>query len=161
MPALDWFFLGVLLLSMVVGAWRGLVYEILSVVAWLAAFFLAQWFAADVAQWLPMSNSAQPIRYAAGFALVFVGTVFAGSLVAFVVKKLIAAAGLRPADRLMGAAFGVIRGAVLLLAVTVVVGMTPLHASESWSEASGPRVASVALSVLKPVLPDEFGKYLP
>ena len=161
MPVLDWIFFGVLLLSLLVGAWRGLVYEVLSVLSWIAAFVLAQWFAPDAAQWLPLSGSAEAVRYAAGFGLVFVGAVFAGSLLAFLVKKLIAAVGLRPADRLMGAAFGVVRGAVLLLAVTVVVGVTPLHASQTWSEASGPRVASVVLSVLKPVLPEEFGKYLP
>ena len=57
MPTLDWIFLGVLLTSLLLGAWRGLVYEVLSVVSWLAAFVLAQWFAPDVAQRLPMASS--------------------------------------------------------------------------------------------------------
>jgi membrane protein required for colicin V production len=122
---------------------------------------LAQWFAPAVAEWLPMSGSAQAIRYAAGFVLVFIAAIFAGSLVAFLIKKLIAAVGLRPADRLLGAIFGLVRAVVLLLAVTVVVGMTPLHTSVSWSEAHGPRVATVVLAGLKPVLPEDFGKYLP
>jgi len=161
MPVLDWIFLAVLLTSFVVGAWRGLVYEVLSVLSWIAAFVLAQWLAPDAAQWLPMTGAAQPMRYAAGFVLVFVAAIFAGSLVAFLIKKLVSAVGLRPADRLLGAAFGVLRGVVLLLAVTVVVGMTPLHTAAWWEEASGPRVATVVLAGLKPVLPQEFGKYLP
>ncbi|OGB34305.1 MAG: colicin V synthesis protein [Burkholderiales bacterium RIFCSPLOWO2_12_FULL_61_40] len=161
MPTLDWIFLAVLLISLVVGAWRGLVYEVLSVCTWIAAFVVAQWFAPQAAQWLPMAGSAEAVRYAAGFVLVFIAAVFAGSLIAFLIKKLVAAVGLRPADRLLGAAFGLVRGTVLLLAVTVVVGMTPLHTAQWWQEASGPRVATVVLSGLKPVLPQEFGKYLP
>jgi membrane protein required for colicin V production len=161
MPTLDWIFLAVLLASMVVGAWRGLVYEVLSVLSWLAAFVLAQWLAPDAAQWLPMSGAAEAVRYAAGFVLVFIAAIFAGSLLAFLIKKLVSAVGLRPADRLLGAAFGVLRGVVLLLAVTVVVGMTPLHTATWWTEATGPRVATVVLAGLKPVLPQEFGKYLP
>jgi membrane protein required for colicin V production len=40
--ALDWIFAAVLLASMAIGAWRGLVFEVLSVAGWVASFFLAQ-----------------------------------------------------------------------------------------------------------------------
>ena len=69
---LDWICVAVLLVSLLVGAWRGLVVEVLSVASWLAAFVLAQWFAPDVAAKLPMAGAAEPVRYAAGFVLVFV-----------------------------------------------------------------------------------------
>lgn len=161
MPALDWIFLAVLVLSLAVGAWRGLVYEVLSVLSWVAAFVLAQWFAPAAAQWLPMSGATEMIRYAAGFVLVFVAAVFLGGLVAFLVKKLVTAVGLRPIDRVLGAAFGVVRGVIVLLALTVVAGMTPAHTAAWWQEATGPRVATVVLQGIKPVLPQEFGKYLP
>jgi membrane protein required for colicin V production len=161
MPILDWIFLAVLFLSMVIGAWRGLVYELLSVLSWAAAFVLAQWFAPQAAGWLPMGNAAESVRYAAGFVIVFIASIFAGGLVAFLIKKLVAAVGLRPADRLLGAGFGLVRGVLLLLAVTVVVGMTPLHTGAWWQEATGPRITNVVLGGLKPLLPEEFGKYLP
>ena len=45
MATVDWIFLGVLLFSLVVGAWRGLVYELISLASWFAAFVLAQWLA--------------------------------------------------------------------------------------------------------------------
>jgi membrane protein required for colicin V production len=161
MPALDWIFIAILLASLLLGAWRGLVFELLSVLSWIAAFVLAQWFAPDVGLWLPMQGAAPAIRYAAGFVLVFVATIFVGGIVAFVFKKLVAAVGLSPADRLLGAGFGVVRGAVMLLAITVVVGMTPLRTWEAWQESNGARWASVAVAGLKPVLPQEFGKYIP
>jgi len=161
MQPLDWIFLGVLAFSLVVGAWRGLVFEVLSVASWIAAFILAQWFAPDAAQWLPMAGATEVVRYAAGFVLVFIAAIFVGSLVAFLIKKLVTAVGLRPADRLLGAAFGLLRGVILLLASTVVVGMTPLHTAAWWNDAAGPQVATVVLQSIKPVLPQDFGKYLP
>jgi membrane protein required for colicin V production len=44
---LDWVFIAVLVASLMLGAWRGLVYEVLSVMSWIAAFVLAQWLAPD------------------------------------------------------------------------------------------------------------------
>ncbi len=160
LPTLDWIFLGILLLSFLMGIWRGLVYEVLSVLTWLAAFLLAQWLAHDLAQKLPLSGASESVQYAAGFVLVFVLAVFAGGLLAKLAKKLFAAVGLQPADRALGAAFGLLRGVVFLLAATVVVGMTPLHMNEWWQESRGADMTVAALKGLKPLLPEEFGKYL-
>lgn len=157
----DLIFGAVLLLSLLVGVWRGLVFEVLSAANWIAAFFLAQWFALDMAEMLPMEGSSELLRYAAGFILVFVLVVFVGSLVARVVQRLFAAVGLQPADRALGAAFGVVRGVAVLLAVTVVVGMTPFKANPLWVESFGVGVSLAMLRGLQPVLPEEFGRLLP
>jgi len=161
MALLDWAFIAVLLFSMLLGAWRGLVYEVLSVVSWIAAFVLAQMFAPDAAHYLPLQGSSEVVQYAAGFGVVFIVCAFVGGLLAFLVSKLVAAMGLAPVDKLLGAGFGAVRGIVLVLAATVVVGMTPLHTQAWWAEATGPHIASAVLRGLKPMLPQEFGKYLP
>jgi len=161
LPVLDWVFLGVLAASLLLGAWRGLVYEVLSVVGWVAAFVLAQWWAPDAAARLPLGGTGEALRYAAGFAAVFVGVVFAAGLLAWLIKKGVEAVGLRPIDRTLGAAFGLVRGAVLLLAVAVVINMTPLKAGEWWKESTGAGASTAALKGLKPVLPERFGHYLP
>ena len=161
MAALDWIFAAVLLASMLVGAWRGLVFEVLSLVGWVVSFFVAQWFAEDMAALLPMGGSAEALRYAAGFVVVFVASVFACGFLTWLAKKLVDAIGLRPADRTLGAAFGVLRGVVLLLAVAVVAGLTPLHEALWWQESQGAPVLAEVLRGLKPALPEEFGRHLP
>ncbi len=161
LPDLDWIFLAVLLISLLVGAWRGFVYELLSLVNWTVAFFLAQWLAADVAQHLPMSGAGEGVRYAAGFAVVFVLAVLAGGLVAALAKKLFAAVGLQPVDRTLGAAFGLVRGVVIVLAATVVITMTPLRNATWWQTSVGAGISLAALKGIKPMLPHQFGKYLP
>ena len=161
MAALDWVLLAVLVLSVLLGGWRGLVYEVLSVAGWVAAFVLAQWWAPDAADWLPMGGSAQPLRYAAAFVLVFIGAAFAAGLLAWLAKKLIEAVGLRPVDRVLGAGFGLVRGAVIVLAVAVVFHMTPLQDTDMWKESAGAQMATATLEGLKPILPEAFGRYLP
>jgi membrane protein required for colicin V production len=161
MAALDWVFVAVLVASLMLGAWRGLVYELVSVLGWIAAFIVAQWLAPDAAERLPMSTASEPVRYAAGFVVVFVATAFAGGLLAWMTKKLVEAVGLRPVDRTLGAAFGMLRGLVLLLAAAVVVNMTPLKSSGWWQDGMGAGLATSALRGLKPALPQEFARYLP
>ena len=160
MAAVDWILIFVLVFSMLLGAWRGLVYEVLSVLGWVVAFYVAQLFAPRVSGMLPMQSVSEPVRYAAGFVLVFVAAVFAAGLVAFLLKKLVEAIGLRPVDRTMGAAFGLVRGVILLLAAAVVMDMTALKDSLWWQESKGAVALTAALKGLKPVLPEQFAKYL-
>lgn len=161
MAWVDWALLGILLLSALLGLWRGLVYEVISVAAWVAAFLLAQWYAADMAAILPMDGASEPLRLAAGFALVFLGTAFAGGLLAWLVKKLVESVGLRPVDRVLGGAFGLARGVVILLAVAVVVSMTQMQQASWWQASSAAGVLSTALHEIKPLLPDPLARYLP
>lgn len=161
MTTLDWVFVAVLAVSFLVGAWRGLVYEVLSVMSWIAAFIVAQWLAPEAAGWLPVDRAPEAGRYAMGFIVVFIAVVFAGALLAWLIKKLIEAVGLRPVDRTLGAAFGLVRGAILLMAVAVVVNMSPARSALWWTESKGAGVSLAALKGLKPVLPEKFGQYLP
>lgn len=161
MAALDWVFAAVLAVSFLIGAWRGLVYEVLSVISWIAAFIVAQWLAPDAAQWLPVQRAPEAGRYAVGFIVVFIAVVFAGAFLAWLTKKLIEAVGLRPVDRTLGAAFGLVRGAILLMAVAVVVNMSPARSAQWWTESKGAEISIAALKGLKPVLPEQFGQYLP
>ncbi len=161
MSWVDWALLAVLLLSVLLGMWRGLVYEVLSVAGWVVAFFAAQAYAGTVAEWLPMSQFAPALRSAAGFALVFIATAFACGIASWLVKKMVASVGLRPVDRVLGSVFGIARGLLILLGLTVVVSMTPLHAEPVWRASPVAAMLSHGLDAIKPVLPMSVGQYLP
>lgn len=161
MTVLDWVFLFGLLASIGLGVWRGFVYEVLSVLNWLLALVLAQWLGEDVGRMLPIDSSSETLIHIAGFVLVFVVSVFVGGLVVWGLPKLIEQAGLRPVDRVLGGAFGVLRAVILLLALTVFVLMTPMREQAWWREALVADTAVWSLKKLKPLLPDGVGKYLP
>ena len=161
MALLDWIGIAVLVLSLLIGVVRGLVFELMSLAGWAAAFFVAQWFADEVGAWLPFGEPAAAWRYAAGFALVFVAVAFGAGLLAALMRRLVVAAGLRPVDRSLGAAFGITRGAVALLALAVVVNVMAWRQAALWQESRGAKILDAALQGLKPALPDKLASYLP
>ena len=157
----DWVLLTLLLLSVLLGLWRGLMFEVLSVAGWVAAFLLAQAFADDVVPWLPIDRVAPPLQIAIGFALVFIVVAFIGGLVAWGVQKLVASVGLRPVDRVLGGAFGLARGLVILLAVALVITMTQLQSAAWWKTSSTAGVLTATLHNIKPLLPDPVARHIP
>jgi membrane protein required for colicin V production len=158
----DWVLLGVLFASMVVGLWRGLVYEVLSLAGWVAAFFLAQWLAADAVAWIPFVQGAAPsIQYAVGYVVVCVGRLFVSAFLSWVIKKVIESVGLRPVDRALGGAFGLARGVVLLLALTVVLQLTGMSQNDWWLSAQGPVWLDMTIQGLKPLMPQSIVNFLP
>lgn len=156
----DWVLLAALLLSVLIGLWRGLVYEVLSVAGWVLAFVLAQAFAEQAAAWLPLDGLSPPMRLAAGFVLVFVLVAFAAGLLAWLVQKLVASVGLRPVDRVLGGAFGLLRGLVILLALALVVSVTQMQGAAWWSGSVTASALSVSLHEIKPLLPEAVARYI-
>lgn len=161
MTVLDWLFLLGLLASIGLGVWRGFVYEVLSVLNWLLALVLAQWLGDDVGRMLPIYSRSETLVHIAGFVLVFVVSVFVGGVVVWGLPKLIEQAGLRPVDRVLGGAFGVLRAIILVLAMTVFVLMTPVKDQDWWRDSLVADTSIWSLKKLKPMLPESAGKYLP
>jgi len=158
----DWVLLGVLAASMALGFWRGLVYEVLSLAGWMAAFVAAQWLAADTIGFLPFVQGApESVQYAVAYVVVFVATLFASGMLSWLIKKLVETVGLRPVDRSLGAVFGLARGVVVLLAVTVLLQLLGMASEPWWKEAQGPVWLDTAIKGLKPMLPEKFGAFLP
>jgi membrane protein required for colicin V production len=156
----DGLLLTVLLLSVLLGAWRGLVYEVLSVASWVAAFVLAQGYADEAALMLPLDSLSPPLRLAVGFLVVFIAVAFAGGLLAWLVKKLVASVGLRPVDRVLGSAFGLARGVVMLLAFAVVVSMSPMRDAAWWEDSVVADALVGTLHAIKPLLPEPVARYI-
>ena len=161
MTTLDWIFVAILLGSMLLGAWRGLVYEVLSLAGWLVAFVVARTWAEDVAVWLPLDGWDMQLRYAASFVLLLVAAMFAWGLVSWLSKQLIEAVGLRPVDRTLGALFGILRGLLLLLVAALVIRYTPLQQGIWWQESALAPWLSQALGWVLPALPSQWEQYLP
>jgi membrane protein required for colicin V production len=159
--AVDWILLAILGLSVLVGLWRGLVFEVLSLLGWVVAYFAAQWIAPAWAGHLPVGAPGSALNLAAAFALTFIGVLVAWAIAARLVKMLISASPLSGVDRLLGAVFGLLRGLVVLLAIATLIAMTPASRSQAWGESRGARALDALLQGLKPVLPNGIAQHLP
>lgn len=158
---LDLVLLGVLLLSALIGLWRGLTFEVLALLGWVAAYVAAQALGARLAPSLPIGAAGSAINVGAAFALVFVVVLVVWGLAARLVRALVHATPLSGLDRLLGSMFGVLRGGVVLLALVTLVLLTPLKNSGSWQQSQLAQALGVALRQLKPLLPDDLAQHLP
>jgi membrane protein required for colicin V production len=159
--AFDWLAIALIGLSALYGVTRGLVFEVISLLGWGAAFWCAQAFATGVAAWLPIGDAEAAWRYPLAFVLVFVGVAFGVGLAASLMRRLVSAAGLSPVDRTLGGAFGLARGAVVLLVLAVMVHLLALSEGAWWCDSRSAGVLDAALQGLKPSLPEKLASYLP
>lgn len=159
--AVDAAMLGILLISMIVGVWRGLVFEMLSLAGWVVAWLAAQWLAPSAAPSIPVGDAGSPLNLGAAYVIVFVAALIAWAIVAQLVRMLIRATPLSGIDRLLGSGFGLLRGVVLLIAVATVVALTPAAKSMAWQQSHGAAWLQAMLRGLKPTLPPDIARHLP
>lgn len=156
----DWALLAVVLLSVAVGLWRGLVFEVLSLLGWVAAYVAAQAFTPQVAPHVPIGVAGSGVNHAAAFVVVFVAALVVWALAAQLVRLLIHATPLSVADRTLGGGFGLLRGLLVLLALATVVTLTPAREAPDWRDSVGAQWLTAVLRGLKPVLPGEVAGHL-
>ena len=119
---LDFLILAILVYSIVRSTMRGFVREIYIVFAVLVGSILAAWFYRPVGNLFKDVVRTENVALFLGFSLIFLGTCIAGAVITWLITRFMKLAKLEWADRLLGAAFGFIRGwmigAVVLLALT-------------------------------------------
>ncbi len=131
MNALDLVLAGILLVSGLIGLLRGLVRETLSLFSWVLALWLAVRFGGDAAVLLRNWVEDPVLQLWAGRLAVVVGTLFAGTLFAWLVSFLVRHSPLTGMDRMLGVVFGCARGVVL--AGVLILGLEQAgFASEPW-----------------------------
>jgi membrane protein required for colicin V production len=156
----DWAILAVLVVSCAVGAWRGLVFELLALLGWFVAFIAAQSAWPWLADHLPIGTPGSLLNHAVSFACVFLVALILWSVLSRIVRRLVRATPLAPVDRVLGAAFGFLRGWVVLLVVAAVVAYTPAERSADWRASYGAVWLNAALQGLKAWLPSAASNLL-
>ena len=160
MTWLDYAVAGVFAASLVVGAWRGLVREVVSILGWVIAFLAANLFAGPLGPVMPQAIPSPELRIAAAYVAIFAGSLMATALVGLLLSRIVKAVGLGGVDRMLGAFFGAVRGLLIVLAAALVAGLTGAPRQSFWRDsASGPLLTQAA-QALKPFLPQTFAERL-
>ena len=115
MNAFDYILLIVIALSAIAGLMRGFLHEVLSLLSWLAAFFVALYFAESLSAVLADQFANGTLRFGISFGVLFIATLILSSFLIFLISKMISSAGLGSTDRILGFVFGGLRGAVICI----------------------------------------------
>lgn len=130
----DYVILGIVSISILVGAVRGFIKEAFSLVVWAAAFLVAFQYSGMLAEYLESHIELPSVRTSLAFAGLFLSVLLVGGLLTFLVGKLVEKTGLSGTDRLLGGVFGGVRGLVIVLALILVAGLTPIPRDPWWQE---------------------------
>jgi membrane protein required for colicin V production len=133
---------------------RGLTFEILSLLGWVAAWFAGLWFGPMIAPHLSIESPS--LNHIAAFTIAFVVALIVCGLAARAVSALVGKTPLKPLDRLFGAVFGVLRALLVLLVVTIVVTHTPASSAAAWRESRGAAWLEAMLHDLMPLVAPEL-----
>ncbi len=160
MNGLDLIVVLVLVLAVARGLMRGLIATLFSLVAWALAFLAGKWGALLVAPLLPVGADNPGVKYFAGFVVVFLAVLIGVLLLGHALAALVKAAGLGPADTVLGGVLGLIKGLVILVGLTLAAGLTSLPRTEFWQKAAvSGSLQSMARAVL-PLVPADVAKYI-
>ncbi len=157
MTAFDYGVIAILLASLALGLWRGLIGEVLALLAWVLAG-LAAWQLGPEVGALITAIADPGLRVLAGYAAVFVGVLIVLALVRLAVRGLLKALGLTAVDRVLGVVFGVARGLLIVLILVAIGGMTSLPKEIWWRNAILSQPLETAVLASKPWLPPEAAK---
>jgi membrane protein required for colicin V production len=121
-------------ISVLMGLWRGLVREAVSLIVWIAAIAAAIMFGAQVAAMYGEWVSLPSARIALGYATVFVLVLIVGGLIGWLISRIVQGTGLGGTDRILGIGFGLLRGGLVVAALVLVLGYTPMPRDPWWQQ---------------------------
>ena len=156
MTGFDFAVIAILLVSLLFGLWRGLVYEVLSLAGWPVAFVLSRLFAGDVAPMMP--GAQETMRVTLAYAVVFVAALIVWGVLAWLFSRLVKAVGLGWLDRVLGGLFGVLRGGLVILVLVWLAGMTSVPEQPFWRTAQTSKTAEDVALLTKVWLPDNIAQ---
>ncbi len=126
---------GVILLSILISIFRGFLREAISLATWVVAILAALKFAAPVGRYFESFISVEIVRYILAFIIIFFVIVILGIIVNVFVGMFVKKTGLSLLDRIVGSAFGVARGILVIGVVLMFLHVSP-YQDAKWLTAS-------------------------
>lgn len=137
---IDAIIIGIIVFSLLVSLWRGFIREVLSLAGWVAAFFIASKFYPHLSALLMnidsvYINNSEFLRNGIAAAILFIAVLIISGIVNALLAQLADKTGLTGTDRVLGAAFGVLRGVFIVAGLIFFINrFTAFEQSELWKE---------------------------
>lgn len=154
MTAFDIAVIVIIVLSALLGWWRGFMYELFTLIGWGVAYVVAVSFSSQLMPYLPEAIGSSSLRGSIAFAALFTITLILASITAWLMARLAKFAGLALLDGKFGAMFGALRGVLIVLALVWLGGLTTLPQEPWWRDAWSSKPLLDAAHYLKDYVPE-------
>lgn len=135
MQLIDGIILVIILLSVIIGLFRGFLMEAIALISWILAIWIAIRFSESMTVFVPSGVESSMLRLVIAFVALFVVVLIAGKILSFVVSKLASKTGLTGTDRILGFVFGALRGGVIVTVLALLAqSFTDMEEQPWWAE---------------------------
>jgi len=117
----DWFIVIVWLISSGYGIARGFAREALSIIGWVSAFLLANVLADSVSELARNLIDEPTTRFLLGWVLTFIAVLLMFGVIAAFLSKQMRQPGFNIGNRLLGGIFGLLRGVIIVGAISILL----------------------------------------
>ncbi|HQN65243.1 MAG TPA: CvpA family protein [Methylophilus sp.] len=159
MTSFDYFVLFIIGLSVVVSMMRGAVKEILAVAGWIIAFYVARTYASQLIPLLPSDIPTESLKVLAAMIILMLAVLLVTSLISIALSGLIKKLGMNWLNRGVGAAFGFVRGLLIVCLLVFLAGFTQLPKDERWTNAMFSAPLEALVKTVQPWLPPSIAKH--
>ncbi|MBT3505145.1 MAG: CvpA family protein [Piscirickettsiaceae bacterium] len=132
---IDYVIIGIIALSAIISVVRGFVKEVLSLAAWVLAFWVALTFSPQFSVLLSDYISTPSVSLFAAFAALFIVTLILSALVNHLIAAIVEKTGLSGTDRMLGVLFGILRGVAIVTLLVLLAAATPMPNDDWWQNA--------------------------
>jgi membrane protein required for colicin V production len=137
MNSADWSILALISVSTIIGVIRGAVKEVVSLFVWVLAAVIASIFHDQLAMLMVNLIDASFLRTFVAWITLFLVCLIIGSLINYLLGKLIEVSGLSGTDRLLGIIFGVVRALVIVMVFLIIAPkIFPAAYTQWWIEST-------------------------
>ena len=145
--------------SVVIGLFRGLVKEAISLATWILGVWVGLSFSSTLANKLPFQLGDETVQVVIAFAILFLVILVAGGIVNYLIGQLVDKTGLSGTDRLMGLVFGFLRGGLIVAIMVLLATLTSMPNEEWWNQSLTLPYFHDAAAWLKEFLPDTLAQH--
>ena len=130
MTILDYFFIFIILLSFIIGCYRGFTRELFSLVGWIFAFYFANYFSDSFVKFVPFDFGEQ-LNFIIIYILIFIFTLLTASFLSNLLNRFINTIGLGSLNLILGSLFGCLRGILIAFIIIFLIEKTSFLSEDS------------------------------
>jgi membrane protein required for colicin V production len=155
MSYIDYFFIVVIFISLLVGCYRGFTRELFSLVGWIFAFYFANLFSGELLKYVPF-EFGEHVNFIIIYMVIFVTILLLASFLAALLNGLIKNIGLGFLNLIMGSIFGFMRGVLIAFIMIFLFEKTSFISEEILSKSKTIPVIKLAIKKTLSYLPYEW-----
>jgi len=116
---IDYVIIFIIVISSLLGIFRGFIKELLAIISWVLAFYFSSILSDSVSKFIPFDFD-DSLKYFIAYLLIFVFVLIIASILIKLLNKFVKTVGLTLTNVLMGSIFGLIRGVLIAFLLILV-----------------------------------------